>query len=88
MRTRVRTVSARASHQAGKGGSKGDRLPFRWGYGLRVIKNCEPFVSGPLFAIQSKLGMIENIARARAVNRDTKMCQFHEGMNRLQGKMS
>ena len=28
------------------------------------MKNCEPFVFGPLFAIQSKLAVIENIARA------------------------
>jgi hypothetical protein len=27
-------------HRAGKGGeSKGCRLPFRWGHGLRVMKN-------------------------------------------------
>lgn len=30
-------------------------LPVRWGAGARVIKYCEPFVFGPLFAITSNL---------------------------------
>ena len=40
------------------------------------MKNCEPFVFGPLFAIQSKLWMIENIERAES--RNAKVCQFHQ----------
>ena len=29
---------------------------LRWGVGLTVMKNCEPFVPGPAFAIASRYG--------------------------------
>ena len=67
----------------GKGGSKGYHLPFRWGHGLRVMKNCEPFVFGPLFAIQSKLWAIESTARAES--RNAKVCQIHEAKYESRG---
>lgn len=30
--------------------------PSRWGWGLNVIKNCDPFVFGPLFAMERMPG--------------------------------
>ena len=46
------------------------------------MKNCEPFVFGPLFAMQSKLAMIGDTARTAAA----EMCQFHEATNEFQGE--
>lgn len=32
------------------------KLPFRWGAGASVMKNCRLFVSGPRFAMQRSPG--------------------------------
>ena len=43
-------------------------------------------MSGPLLAIQSKLSMIEN--KARADNRNSKMDQYHEEAIELEDEMN
>ena len=33
-------------------------LKFRWVVGATVMKNCEPFVPGPAFAMASRYGLL------------------------------